>query len=201
MPADLDLDRARLAALLARERSDFARTHPRSLELAARARRSLLHGVPMPWMAKWAGGAPVFLERARGSRVVDVDGHEYVDVALGDTGSMPGHSPQPTVDAIIRRVSDLGGITTMMPSEDAIAVGEQLARRFGLPAWQFALSATDANRFALRMCRQVQGPSRSKIMIFLHAYHGTVDETVATLDAEGASWRARATSARRSTRR
>ena len=89
--------------------------------------------------------------------MVDVDGHEYVDVALGDTGSMPGHSPQPTVDAIIRRVSDLGGITTMMPSEDAVVVGEQLARLFGLPAWQFALSATDANRFALRMCRQVQG--------------------------------------------
>ena len=184
-PMPADLDRARLADLLARERAEFARTHPRSLELAARARRSLLHGVPMPWMAKWAGGAPVFLEHARGSRVVDVDGHEYVDVALGDTGSMPGHSPQPTVDAIIRRVSDLGGITTMMPSEDAIAVGEQLARRFGLPAWQFALSATDANRFALRMCRQVQGPARSKIMIFLHAYHGTVDETVATLDADG----------------
>ncbi|HWI74999.1 MAG TPA: transaminase, partial [Baekduia sp.] len=157
--------------------------HPRSVELAARARGTLLHGVPMPWMAKWAGGTPVFLAEARGARVTDVDGIEYVDVALGDTGSMGGHSPQPTVDAIVRRVSDLGGITTMMPTEDAIAVGEQLERRFGIPAWQFALSATDANRFALRMCRQVQ--QRSKIMIFLHAYHGTVDETVATLDADG----------------
>jgi glutamate-1-semialdehyde 2,1-aminomutase len=178
-----DLDRSRLADLLARERAQFAAEHPRSVELAERARGSLLHGVPMPWMAKWSGGVPVFLAEARGSRVVDVDGVEYVDVALGDTGSMPGHSPQPTVDAIVRRVSDLGGITTMMPTEDAIAVGDQLSHRFGMPAWQFALSATDANRFALRMCRQVQ--DRTKIMIFLHAYHGTVDETVASLDADG----------------
>src|SRR4051795_5438326 len=106
-------DRRRLEALLAREREAFAAAHPRSRELAARARESLLMGVPMPWMAKWAGGAPVFLAEARGSRVTDVDGIEYVDVALGDTGSMPGHSPQPTVDAIIARARDRGGITTM----------------------------------------------------------------------------------------
>jgi glutamate-1-semialdehyde 2,1-aminomutase len=177
------LDRPRLDGLLTREREQFAATHPRSLELAARARGSLLMGVPMPWMAKWAGGAPVFLAEARGSRVVDVDGHEYVDVALGDTGSMPGHSPQATVEAIIERARDRGGITTMMPTEDAIAVGDELAARFRVPAWQFALSATDANRFILRMCRQVQ--RRSKIMIFLQAYHGTVDETVVTLDPDG----------------
>jgi glutamate-1-semialdehyde 2,1-aminomutase len=183
MAAAPPLDRTRLEQQLAAERTEFAAAHPRSMELAARARESLLMGVPMPWMAKWAGGAPVFLAEARGSRVTDVDGIEYVDVALGDTGSMPGHSPQPTVDAIIERVRDRGGITTMMPTEDAIAVGDELRRRFGMDAWQFALSATDANRFALRMCRQVQ--RRSKIMIFLHAYHGTVDETVATLAADG----------------
>jgi glutamate-1-semialdehyde 2,1-aminomutase len=177
------LDRSRLEALLVAERERFAATHPRSLELAERARGSLLMGVPMPWMAKWAGGAPVFFAEARGSRVIDVDGHEYVDVALGDTGALPGHSPQATVDAIVERVRDRGGITTMMPTEDAIAVGEQLAARFGVPAWQFALSATDANRFVLRMCRQVQ--RRSKIMIFLQAYHGTVDETVVSVDADG----------------
>jgi glutamate-1-semialdehyde aminotransferase len=138
----------------------------------------------MPWMAKWAGGTPVFLAEARGSRVTDVDEHEYVDVALGDTGAMPGHSPAPTVEAVIERLRGRGGITTMMPTEDAIAVGEQLARRFGVPAWQFALSATDANRFVLRMCRQVQ--RRSKIMIFLWSYHGTVDETV-PIGADGLS--------------
>ncbi|MCZ4491757.1 MAG: Aminotransferase class [Conexibacter sp.] len=182
-PTTRTLDRSRLQRLLARERERFAAAHPRSLALAERARGSLLMGVPMPWMAKWAGGAPVFLAEARGSRVVDVDGHEYVDVALGDTGAMPGHSPDATVAAIVERVRDRGGITTMMPTEDAIAVGDQLAARFGVPAWQFALSATDANRFALRMCRQVQ--SRRKIMIFHQAYHGTVDETVVSLDEQG----------------
>src|SRR3954452_14853964 len=182
-PANKALDRARLERMLAREREQFAATHPRSLELAARARGALLHGVPMPWMAEWAGGTPLFLAQARGARVTDVDGHEYVDVALGDTGSMPGHSPQPTVDAVVARGQGRGGLPTMTPTHDAIAGGEELGRRFGLSAWQFALSATDANRFALRMCRQVQ--QRGKIMIFLHAYHGTVDETVATLDASG----------------
>jgi glutamate-1-semialdehyde 2,1-aminomutase len=176
-------DRSRLEELLARERERFAATHPRSLELAQRARGALLHGVPMPWMAKWAGGAPLFLAEAHGSRVVDVDGHAYVDVALGDTGAMPGHSPEPTVAAVIERLRDRGGVTAMMPTEDAIAVGEELARRFGLPAWQFTLSATDANRFILRMCRQVQ--RRSKVMIFQWSYHGTVDETVTALDGAG----------------
>jgi glutamate-1-semialdehyde 2,1-aminomutase len=177
------LDRDRLEALLTRERERFAADHPRSVELAARARGSLLHGVPMPWMAKWAGGTPVFLAEAHGSRVTDADGREYVDVALGDTGAMPGHSPGPTVDAVIERLRGRGGITTMMPTEDAIAVGEQLAARWGLPAWQFALSATDANRFVLRMARQVQ--QRPKIMIFLWSYHGTVDETIVALDDAG----------------
>jgi glutamate-1-semialdehyde 2,1-aminomutase len=177
------LDRRRLESLLERERAHFTADHPRSVELAARARGSLLHGVPMPWMAKWAGGTPVFLAEAHGSHVIDVDGREYVDVALGDTGAMPGHSPEPTVEAVIERLRSRGGITTMMPTEDAIVVGEQLAARFGLPAWQFALSATDANRFVLRMARQVQ--RRSKIMIFLWSYHGTVDETVVSLDAAG----------------
>jgi glutamate-1-semialdehyde 2,1-aminomutase len=179
----MSLDRTRLQTILDRERAQFAAEHPRSVELSQRAGNALLHGVPMPWMAKWASGTPVFLAEAHGARVVDVDGVEYVDVALGDTGSMPGHSPAPTVEAIISRARDRGGITTMMPTEDAIAVGEELGRRFGVPAWQFALSATDANRFALRMCRQVQ--QRSKIMVFLHCYHGTVDETVASLDADG----------------
>ncbi|HEU4977030.1 MAG TPA: transaminase [Baekduia sp.] len=177
------LDRERAATILDRERSTFAERNPRSVALAERARGSLLHGVPMPWMAKWAGGAPLFLAEAHGSRVVDVDGHAYVDVALGDTGAMPGHSPEPTVDAVIERLRDRGGITAMMPTEDAIAVGDELARRFGVPAWQFTLSATDANRFILRMCRQVQ--RRPKVLIFQWSYHGTVDETVAALDANG----------------
>jgi len=169
------------AALLDRELERFAREHPRSRELADRARRSLLGGVPMHWMVRWAGGFPVFAAEAWDARFRDVDGHEYVDFCLGDTGAMTGHSPKPTVRAVEEQARR--GITLMLPSEDALWVGEELARRFGLPRWQFALTATDANRFVIRLARQLTG--RSKVLVFNWCYHGTVDETFATLDGNG----------------
>jgi glutamate-1-semialdehyde 2,1-aminomutase len=167
----------RLEALLERELKTFREQHPRSLELTDRAKRSLLGGVPMHWMVRWAGGFPVFATEAGGARFRDVDGLEYVDFCLGDTGAMTGHSPQPAVQAVAEQASR--GITLMLPSEDALWVGEELARRFGLPYWQLALTATDANRFAIRIARSVTG--RPKILVFDWCYHGTVDETFATL--------------------
>jgi glutamate-1-semialdehyde 2,1-aminomutase len=166
------------AELLPRELERFEREHPRSRELALKAEESLLAGVPMPWMIRWAGGFPVFAADAQGARFRDVDGHEYVDFCLGDTAAMTGHSPEPTVRAIAEQASR--GITLMLPSEDAIWVGRELARRFGLPRWQFALTATDANRFAIRLVRELTG--RPKILAFNWCYHGSVDETFATLD-------------------
>ena len=147
----------------------------------------------MSWMAKWAGGFPLFLREATGARVVDVDGHEYVDLCLGDTGAMAGHAPPATVAAVAEQAAR--GITAMLPSEDSIAVAEELTRRFGLRGWQFTLSATDANRFAIRLAREIT--ERPKILVFDYCYHGTVDETFATLTAT-ASLPDRATSARRS---
>jgi glutamate-1-semialdehyde 2,1-aminomutase len=129
----------------------------------------------MSWMAMWAGGHPVYLAEAHGARVVDVDGNEYADLCLGDTGAMAGHSPEPTMDA----VRQLAGLTTMLPTEDAARVGEELGRRFGLPYWQFSLTATDANRWILRMAREVTG--RPRVLVFNWCYHGTVDETLVTL--------------------
>jgi glutamate-1-semialdehyde 2,1-aminomutase len=167
--------------ILAQELERFAAEHPRSLELSQRARRSLLAGVPMHWMVRWAGGFPIYATDAEGARFRDVDGREYVDLCLGDTGAMTGHSPAPTVRAVQDRVAR--GITLMLPSEDALWVGEELTRRFGLPRWQFALTATDANRFAIRLARHVTG--RPKILVYNWCYHGTVDETVATLDEGG----------------
>ena len=143
--ARIVLDRTRIAGLLAEERSRFAATHARSAELARRAERSLLGGVPMTWMRKWVGGHPVFVERASGARLEDVDGNVYVDFCLGDTGSMPGHGPAPVLRAIAEQAAR--GVTTMLPSADAIWAGDELARRFGLPFWSFTTSATDANRF------------------------------------------------------
>jgi glutamate-1-semialdehyde 2,1-aminomutase len=169
--------RTRIAELTAREERRFRDEHPRSHELAERARRSLLAGVPMHWMAKWPGGFPVFVAEAHGARFVDVDGNEYVDLCLGDTGAMTGHSPAPTVEAIDRQAQH--GITLMLPTEDAPWVGEELAHRFGLPYWQFALTATDANRFAIRLAREVTG--RPKVLVFNWCYHGTVDETFVAL--------------------
>jgi len=132
----------------------------------------------MPWMIRWAGGFPVFAADAEGARFRDVDGREYIDFCLGDTGAMTGHSPDATVRAVSKQAAR--GITLMLPSEDALWVGQELARRFGVPRWQFALTATDANRFAIRLARELTG--RPKILVFNWCYHGTVDETFATLE-------------------
>jgi glutamate-1-semialdehyde 2,1-aminomutase len=169
-----DIDRSALTTLLAEEQQRFTDTHPRA-RAAAEAAGALVGGVPMTWMAKWAGGFPLVQATAAGNVISDIDGHSYLDFALGDTGAMAGHSPAPTVAALMRRASVDGGLTTMLPSEDAPWVAAELARRFGVPQWSFALSATDANRWALRLARMVTG--RPKVAAFAYCYHGTVDET------------------------
>jgi glutamate-1-semialdehyde 2,1-aminomutase len=160
-------------ALIERELGAFRAAHPRSAALHERARGSLFGGVPMPWMMLWAGGYPVAVAEASGSRVVDVDGHEYVDFCLGDTGAMAGHSPVPVLEAL----RGAQGITTMLPTEDAAWVGEELTRRFGLARWLFTLTATDANRTALRIARLLTG--RPKVLVYSYCYHGSVDEAFA----------------------
>ena len=172
------IDREKLQSLRRREESRFVVEHPRSADLFHRAQKSLLGGVPMNWMTKWAGAFPIFVANASGAHFTDVDGHDYVDLCLGDTGAMTGHSPEAVTKAIARRVAE--GITFMLPTEDALWVGEELQRRFGLPFWQFTLTATDANRFAIRIAREIT--QRSKILVFHYCYHGTVDESFASLE-------------------
>lgn len=175
------IDRPRLERRFAEEQDRFAIAHPRSRALFERGRASLLAGVPMPWMVRWPGGFPVFVQEGGGAHFTDVDGHRYLDLCLGDTGAMTGHAPEATVQAVSAQMER--GITFMLPGEDAIWVAEELTRRFGLPYWQFALTATDANRFAIRLARQVTG--RRKILVFNWCYHGTVDETFVTLTPSG----------------
>lgn len=175
------MDRTRLEQLLRSEEELFHKTHPKSYELYQRAKKSLHGGVPMLWMIRWAGSFPVFVSEAHGAHFTDVDGNKYIDFCLGDTGAMTGHGPAATKDAIRAQIDR--GITLMLPYEDVIAVGEELQRRFGLPLWQFALTATDANRFALRMARMITG--RPKVLVFNYCYHGTVDETFIIMDEEG----------------
>jgi glutamate-1-semialdehyde 2,1-aminomutase len=182
MSADrVAIDRARLARLVTAESDRFRAAHPRSFELFERARASLLDGVPMNWMREWASPFPLFVDEASGAGFRCVDGHDYVDFCLGDTGAMAGHGPSPTIAAVERQMRR--GITHMLPTEDAIAAGEELRRRFGLPLWQFTITATDANRFSIRLARQLTG--RSKVVVHDHCYHGSVDETFATLDPDG----------------
>jgi glutamate-1-semialdehyde 2,1-aminomutase len=163
--------------VLAQEQRHFVAEHPCSKELFEQARSSLFCGVPMSWMTEWPGAFPVFVKEASGAHFVDVDGHRYLDLCLGDTGAMTGHAPQAAADAIAEQVRR--GVTFMLPTEDAVWVGQELVRRFGLPYWQTALTATDANRFAIRLARYITG--RKLILVFNFCYHGTVDEALITL--------------------
>ena len=183
MGETVSIDRERLAALIERERSAYAANFPGSRAAYAAAGQHLLGGVPMTWMRMWPGGFPLYQATARGARVTDVDGHEFTDFCLGDTGAMAGHSPAPVREAVSRRYAELGGATTMLPTEDAAWVAAELARRFGVSRWSFTLTATDANRWAIRLARQLTG--RPKILVFSYCYHGSVDESFIVATAVG----------------
>lgn len=176
------IDRSRLSALHAREFASFADRNPRSAA-AYGAAEHLFGRVPMTWMNKKAGGFPLYFASGRGNRVTDIDGHEYLDFALGDTGAMAGHSPDPVVEAVTRRIGELGGLTTMLPTTDAEWVGAELTRRFGMDVWSFSLTATDANRWAIRLVRALTG--RSKILFHSYCYHGSVDESLIVVGPDG----------------
>jgi glutamate-1-semialdehyde 2,1-aminomutase len=179
----MTIDRTRLKSLMEREQKRFVAEHQKSKSIYDRGKKSLLSGVPMNWMVKWPGAFPPVVREAQGANFFDVDGNRYVDFCLGDTGAMTGHSPFAAVKAIEEQVKR--GITLMLPSEDAVFVAEELQQRFGLTFWQFALTATDANRFSIRLARHITG--RPKILVFNWCYHGTVDETFITLHPDGTS--------------
>ena len=181
-PAATPFSRAHLAELVGRERATYRARHRRSAEAFADAGSHLLGGVPMTWMRMWPGGFPLYLAAASGARLTDIDGNEFIDFCLGDTGAMAGHSPAAVRAAVAHQYSEAGGATTMLPTQDAAWVGAELARRFGLAYWSFTLTATDANRWAIRLARQLTG--RPRILVFSYCYHGSVDEAfiIATTD-------------------
>ena len=174
---------ARLAPLFAAEAERFTLAHPRAAALAARAGESLLGGVPMSWMQRWASPVPPYAVSAHGAQITDADGQVYLDFALGDTAAMAGHAPAALVRAMTAQLEN--GATTMLPSEAAIEAAEELTRRFGLPLWQLCLTATDANRFVLRIARAIT--KRPKVLVHNWCYHGTVDETFAIARPGGAA--------------
>ncbi len=171
----------RIAELMKIEEQRFLDLHKASTAAFNQSSKVMHEGVPMSWMAKWPGAHPVFVKEAKGAPFTDLDGHDYIDFCLGDTGSMTGHSPAATVAAVKAQIDK--GITAMLPSENAAIVSDLLRERFGLPLWQFTVSATDANRHVIRYSRMITG--RSKIVVIDRCYHGSVDETFATLDEAG----------------
>jgi glutamate-1-semialdehyde 2,1-aminomutase len=171
----------RIAELMKIEEQRFLDLHKESTAAFNQSSKVMHEGVPMSWMAKWPGAHPVFVKEAKGAHFTDLDGHDYIDFCLGDTGSMTGHSPAATVAAVKAQIDK--GITAMLPSENAAIVSDLLRERFGLPLWQFTVSATDANRHVIRYSRMITG--RSKIVVIDRCYHGSVDETFATLDNAG----------------
>jgi glutamate-1-semialdehyde 2,1-aminomutase len=161
-----------LRAFRAAEEECYASVRPRSAALAAQAAETLVGGVPMQWMTDWPLPFPMFIDHAEGASLTDVDGHRFADFCLGDTGAMFGHAA-PAVVAAVQGQAERG-FTHMLPTPDAPEVGRLLREIFGLHAWQVALTATDANRFALRVARAITG--RPRILVFNGCYHGTVEE-------------------------
>lgn len=176
------IDRDRLASLYAREQELFAKRNPKS-QAAFEKADHLFGRVPMTWMNKKAGGFPIYFDRAMGNTIWDIDGNEYIDFALGDTGSMAGHSAPAVVEAIIDQVQTKGGLTTMLPTENAEWVGKNLTERFKMAKWSFSLTATDANRWAIRLVRAITG--KPKILFNSYCYHGSVDESLIVVGPDG----------------
>ena len=162
----------RLAELRERELRRFAELRPRGEALLAQARKSMPNGVPMTWMAALYEHPPIMVERGSGGTFTDVDGNEYVDFNLADTSMFTGYG----IEAFARTVGEraAAGPQFLLPGEDAATVAEELARRFGLPLWQFTLSATLANTEAIRLARALTG--RTTVLMFDGKYHGHADE-------------------------
>jgi glutamate-1-semialdehyde 2,1-aminomutase len=160
------MDGQRVRELSAREAERFAERTPASKTMSKRAARTLAGGVSSSFHGRdpW----PVYLARGEGARVWDVDGNEYVDFHNGFSAMVQGHSHPAVVAAVRERVA-LGthfGAT----SEDALAVAEELERRFGLPRWRFTNSGTEANMAAIRLARAFTG--REAVVEMAGAYHG-----------------------------
>jgi len=166
------VDGKRVAQLWEREAARYAREHPRCLALRERARPSMPHGVPMSWMVSYFAHPPVWVAEGHGAHFTCVDGRRFLDTNVGDKSTFCGIDPAPVVRAVQRRVA--AGAQFMLPTEDSLVVAEELARRWGLPAWQFTLSASQANTEALRLSRHATG--RPKVLSFVGNYGGHGDE-------------------------
>jgi glutamate-1-semialdehyde 2,1-aminomutase len=178
MAREAAMDQAKVEALAAVEGKRFEDERPRSMQATARASHTMPRGVPMSWMDELYDHPPLWVSHGAGSRIWDIDGHEYVDMNVGDMSAFCGHAPAAVVRAVSERVA--AGSQFLLPSEDALVVAEELARRYGMPKWQFTLSATQANTEVVRIARVRTG--REKVVVFDGKYHGHLEPTLGVLD-------------------
>lgn len=170
-----------LQKLKKRENEKFQGRTKKSKEAFEKAQKMLLNGTPTPWMGDWGTEHPIFVDKAVGNHLYDIDGNEYIDFCLGDTGAMFGHSPEPTAQTVSEQARQ--GITFMMPTLDSLEIGVELGKRFGLPLWQVGMTATEANRYVIRICRALTG--RPKVLSMNESYHGSLDETLPHIGQDG----------------
>lgn len=168
------IDRDRLTALRMEEDRAFVARTPRSRALHARAVKCMPHGVPMPWMAGLWRTPPIYITAGTGPYFTDVDGNDYLDFNLCDLSMTIGYGHE----GVARVVADQArrGPQFLLPTEDSIAVSEELCRRMRLPSWQYTLSASGANTEVIRIARFMTG--RPKVVIFGGHYHGHIEETM-----------------------
>ena len=166
--------RARLRSVRTNEDDRFVQRTRRSAELAASACQVMPNGVPMGWMAGLYRHLPPWVSHGEGAVFVDVDGNRYIDFNLADLSAPAGFSPEPIVSAIIERSAR--GVQFLLPTADSVDVSRLLALRFGLPFWQYTLSASTANTEALRLARVFTG--RTRTVVFAGKYHGHIDDTL-----------------------
>jgi glutamate-1-semialdehyde 2,1-aminomutase len=175
--AERAVDPALVRKLTDEEDARFAAARPRSRALLERARDAMPNGVPMAWFASSYAHPPMFVARAEGARFTDVDGNEYSDFNIADMSMFGGYAPAPVVRAVAERMAE--GNQFLLPTEDSVWVAEELGRRFGLPKWQFTLSASQANVEAIRVARVRTG--RDVVLMFEGKYHGHFDQGLVEL--------------------
>ena len=170
--------KGRLDALRERELARFADERPHGVEELARARSRMPNGVPMTWMSELYTHPPIFVDAGHGGTFTDIDGNTYIDFNLADTSMFTGYGVEAISEVVAKRVKD--GSQFLLPTQDAVEVATRLAARFGLPFWQFTLSATQANVEAIRTARALTG--RDAVLMFDGKYHGHADELLAVRD-------------------
>ena len=175
------IDHRLVRELKNREDARFREARPRSAECLRRGREVMPNGVPMAWHFGSYHHLPLWVVEGHGAHFTDADGFDYSDFNIADMSMFCGYAPEPLVRAVAGCMAR--GHQFLLPTGDAIVVSQELGRRYGLPKWQYSLSASQANTEAIRLARVATG--RDKVLLFDGKYHGHFDQALVELDGEG----------------